>query len=83
MVELKSFSALPKSTSVEIQTHISSTNFNNNGKLKINFISHSSDQSGYIDVGGGCWRSNMLVIPNHHQISVTNIKFWRIFWQCW
>ena len=43
MVELKSFSALPTSTSVEIQTHISSTNFNNNGKLKINFISDLSD----------------------------------------
>ena len=43
MVELKSFSALPTSTSVEIPTHISSTNFNNNGKLKINFISHLSD----------------------------------------
>ena len=31
MVELTAFSALPKSTSVEIQTHTSSTNFN--GKL--------------------------------------------------
>ena len=44
MTELKSFSALPKSTSVEIQTHISSTNFNNNGKLKIYYISHLSDR---------------------------------------
>ena len=35
MVEVTSFSALPESTSVEIQTHISSTNFNNMGKLKI------------------------------------------------
>ena len=47
MVELKSFSELPKPTAaaaaVEIQIYTSSTNFYNNGKLKNNFISHLSD----------------------------------------
>ena len=38
MVEVTSFSALPESTSVEIKTDISSTNFNNMGKFKNYFI---------------------------------------------
>ena len=44
MVELKSFSELSKSTSVEIQTYTSSPRFYNNGKFKHNFINRLSDQ---------------------------------------
>ena len=38
MVELKSFSELSKSTSVEIQTYTSSPRFYNNGKYFINTL---------------------------------------------
>ena len=49
-VELTNISALPSGpkvsndTSVEIQTNISSTAFNNNGKLKNEFSEHLSCQ---------------------------------------
>ena len=48
MVELKTFSELPRSTSFEIKTYTPSPYFYKNrykqGKLKNNFISHWSDQ---------------------------------------
>ena len=52
-----------------------------------------SRKMGYIDVGDGCWRPNVLVtkfgrcwqvksptsrVRHQHQISVTNITFWHI-----
>ena len=70
------------------------TNFTSDFKVYCSSCLIVDVSEGYIDVGDGCWRPYVLVtnvfgrwwqvksptsrVRNQHQISVTNITFWRI-----